>query len=63
MPRIRERSITRPSSTVHSPGPLWPPPRTASAIFWLRAKLTEAMTSATSTQRTMIAGRRSIIPL
>ena len=28
-PRIRERSITIPSSQVESPGMLWPPQRTA----------------------------------
>ena len=44
-----DRSMTRPSSQLPSPGPLWPPPRMASSRPCSRAKFTAAMTSAAST--------------
>ena len=39
IPFIPERSITRPSSQVPSPGPLCPPPRTANVSSCSRAKV------------------------
>src|SRR5215472_17543016 len=63
LPFISERSITRPSSQVPRLGPLCPPPRTANGSWCSRAKLTAAITSATSTQRTISAGCLSIMPL
>ena len=45
-PFIVDRSMTRPSSTLPSPGPLWPPPRMAIGRLLSRPKLTAAMTSA-----------------
>jgi hypothetical protein len=51
-----ERSTTRPSSQVPRPGPLRPPPRTANVSTCSRAKLTAAITSATSLPRAIRAG-------
>ena len=62
-PRMAERSITRPSSTLPRPPPLWPPPRIASGSFSRRACPIAAITSAASVQRAISAGRRSIIAL
>ena len=45
---MRDRSMTRPSSTVPKPGALCPPLRTAMSRCWSRPKPTAAMTSATS---------------
>ena len=42
MPFMRERSTTRPSSTVPRPGPLWPPPRTARVSLLLAGKIDRA---------------------
>ena len=58
---MRDRSITSPPSQTPSPGPLWPPPRTASSRLFSRAKLTAAITSATSAHLAISAGRRSIM--
>ena len=52
--------MTRPSLQLPSPGPLWPPPRTARSISWWRAKFTAVMTSATSATRAISRGRLSI---
>ena len=52
-PFIVDRSMTRPSSTLPRPGPLWPPPRMAIGSLLSRPKLTAAITSATSAQRAM----------
>ena len=60
---MRDRSIIRPPSQTAKPGTPWPPPRTATTRLWVRAKVTAAMTSATPAQRTIRAGRRSIMPL
>jgi hypothetical protein len=57
-----ERSMTSPSSQAALPATLWPPPRTASGRPCSRAKATAAITSATSPQRVISAGRLSIIP-
>ena len=62
-PRIPDRSITRPSSTLPSPPPLWPPPRIAMSRFCSRPKFTAAITSAASVHRAITAGRLSIIAL
>ena len=62
-PFIADRSMTRPSLTLPSPGPLWPPPRMATTMPLSRPKLTAAMTSATSAQRAISSGRLSIMPL
>ena len=62
-PFICDRSITSPSSQLPRPGPLCPPPRTASSSPFSRAKLTAVTTSATSTQRAISSGRLSIMPL
>ena len=58
-----ERSTTRPSSTVPSPAPLWPPPRIASRRSCSRAKRIAPATPAASSGRAISAGRRSIIAL
>ena len=63
MPFMADRSITSPSSTLPRPGPLCPPPRTATRRPCLRPKLTAATTSLTSTHRAIISGRLSIMPL
>src|SRR5690349_3655569 len=57
--RIRERSITRPSSTEQCPAGLCPPPRTAisSPCSWPKARA--AATSPASTQRAIAAGLRT----
>ena len=55
--------MTRPSFTLPSPGPLWPPPRMAMGRALSRPKLTAVITSATSAQRAMARGRLSIMPL
>ena len=60
---ISERSTTRPPSTLPSPPPLCPPPRTASVRPFDVANCTAAETSASSRQYTIAAGRLSIIPL
>ena len=60
---IIDRSITRPSLQLPSPGPLWPPPRMASSRPCSRAKFTAVMTSAASTARAIRRGRLSIMPL
>jgi hypothetical protein len=62
MARIGERSMTRPSSTEAVPATLCPPPRTASASPWSRAKASAPATAALSAQRTIAAGRLSIMP-
>jgi hypothetical protein len=62
VPRMGERSITRPSSHRACPATACPPPRTAAASSRSRAKRTAAITSATPVQRAMSAGRRSICP-
>src|SRR5258708_8922154 len=51
-----------PPSVVLYPAILWPPLRTATARPCCCAKVTAAMTSAASTQRTMRAGWRSNAP-
>jgi hypothetical protein len=56
-------SITKPSSTLPNPGPLWPPPRIAIGRLPSRPKFTAAMTSATSAQRAISHGRLSIMAL
>ena len=61
--RMRLRSMTRPSSHMESPAPLWPPPRMATVRSLVRAKFTAATTSSASAHRTMNRGYRSIIPL
>ena len=53
--RSPAKSITRASSQTPNPAPWWPPPRTASGIWWSRAKFTQAITSATSATRTTAA--------
>ncbi len=60
---INDRSMTRPSLQLPSPGPLWPPPRMASSRPCSRAKFTAVMTSAVSTARAIRLGRLSIMPL
>ena len=62
-PLIADRSITSPSSTLPRPGPLCPPHRIAVSRPFSRPKFTAAITSATSTQRTISSGRLSIIAL
>ena len=62
-PGVLAKSMTKASSQVPKPGALWPPPRTASSIELSRAKLTQAMTSATWDTRTTAAGLLSIMPL
>ncbi len=63
MPRMGERSTTRPSFTEPSPPALWPPPRMARGMPLFRAKARAVCTSVASTQRASAAGRLSIIPL
>ncbi len=63
MPFIRERSMTRPSSHTLRPAPLCPPPRMATSRSFSRPKLTAEITSATSAQRAIRAGRLSIMAL
>ena len=60
--RIRDRSITRPSSTVPVPATLWPPPRTATIRPCSRASRSATTTSLTPAHRATMAGRRSITP-
>ena len=62
-PRMPERSMTRPSSTLPRPPPLWPPPRIAMSRPCSRPNATAAITSATSLHRTMTAGCLSIMAL
>lgn len=62
-PRIRDRSTRSPPSQVPWPAMLCPPPRTAMGRPASRAWARAASTSAVSRQRTMSAGRRSIIAL
>ena len=57
--RIRDRSITRPSSTVQCPAGLWPAPRTATCSSCVRAKSNATATSPGLRQRAISAGRRS----
>src|SRR3954452_5596114 len=58
--RIRERSITRPSSTEQWPAGLWPPPRTAISSPCSWPKASAVATSSASTQRAIAAGLRTI---
>ena len=58
-PRIRDRSITMPSSQVERPGMLWPPHRTATSRSSSRANRRAVTTSSTCAGRTISAGRRS----
>ena len=58
-PRIRDRSMTMPSSQVEKPVMLWPPPRTAILRSASRAYRTAAATSSTLSGRTTSLGRRS----
>ena len=58
---IFDRSITSPSSHKALPAMWCPPPRTASTTPWSLAKFTAWTTSDVVTQRTMTAGRLSII--
>jgi len=51
-----------PSWQTALPAMLCPPPFTATTKSWAPANLTAAMTSETPAQRTIIAGRRSIMP-
>ena len=60
---VLTKSMTRASSHVPKPGALWPPPRTARSRALSRAKLTQAITSATWDTRTTAAGLLSIMPL
>ena len=60
-PRISDMSSISPPSQTARPAMLWPPPLIDSGRPCSRAALTPAMTSATPRQRTMSAGRRSII--
>ena len=62
-PFIIDRSMTRPSSTLPRPGPLWPPPRMAMSRPLSRPKFTAAITSATSAHCAISSGRLSIMPL
>ena len=62
-PFIIEQSMTRPSSTLPRPGPLWPPPRMAIGNFISRPKFTAEITSATSAHRAMSSGCLSIMAL
>jgi hypothetical protein len=62
-PRMGDRSITMPPSQVAKPAMLCAPPRTATIRPWSRAKRTARRTSATPPQRTISAGRLSIILL
>src|SRR5262249_4891971 len=57
---MRERSMTRPTSTAQWPAGLWPPPRTAISRPRAWPKASAAATSSTSMQRAITAGRRSI---
>ena len=57
------RSITNASFQTPKPPPWCAPPRMASVMPCSRAKLTQAITSATSAHRTTAAGRRSTAPL
>jgi len=61
--RSCERSTT--SASFHTPSPpaLWPPLRTETVTSYSRANRTQAITSATSRQRAIAAGRLSIMPL
>jgi len=54
-------SMTTPSSQTAVPAMLCPPPRTESSSPWLRANRIACGTSSASPQRTISAGRRSII--
>src|SRR3954454_3351997 len=58
--RIRERSITSPSSTEQWPAGLWPPPRTAISSPFACPKARALATSSASTQRAIAAGLRTI---
>ena len=49
--RIGARSISMPPSIADRPAIEWPPPRTATASRWSRAKLTASTTSAVPEQR------------
>ena len=60
--RMAERSMTRPSSQTALPATWWPPPRMLVTGRWCRATRTASTTSATSAQRAMTAGWRSISP-
>ncbi len=62
-PRIVDRSMTSASSHTPRPAALCPPPRTETVWPLPPANLTAVMTSATSAQRAIAAGLRSIIPL
>ena len=61
-PRIRDRSITMPSSQVERPGMLWPPHRTAISRSSSRANRRAVTTSPTWVGRTISAGCRSTSP-
>ncbi len=63
MPFIGARSIIRPASMAAFPATLWPPPRTATSRFSVRASLTESATSAVPRQHAISAGRLSTSPL
>ena len=57
-PFMGERSITSPPSQVEKPATLWPPPRTATGRWLLRAKPIAAITSAAPVHLATSAGRR-----
>jgi hypothetical protein len=60
-PRIAPKSSIRLPSPTASPEMLWPPPLIDTSISRERPKSMHATTSATPAQRTIAAGRRSII--
>ena len=60
---IGERSATIAPSAVPKPGTLCPPPRTARSIRRSAAARTTSTTSSSLAQRTIAAGRTSIIAL
>ena len=59
---MRDRSMTMPPSQTEWPATLWPPPRTARSRPCVRAKLTDAITSAVPAHLTINPGRLSIDP-
>ena len=61
-PRRADRSSRTPSSTTPWPAGLWPPLRTARSVPVSRASVMTEATSAASATRTIMAGRRSIVP-
>ena len=60
---MAERSSTIPPSEALWPAGLWPPLRTASSVPVSRASVMTRETSAASAARTIMAGRRSIVPM